>query len=82
MLDLNYSFDDAPIIFHPYFGLFFLSITQKCFGAVVAVTEATDGMDALRVMTQQEHDGREFDCIFMDCLMPVMDGPTAVKVPS
>lgn len=47
---------------------------------MVSVAEAKDGTDALRVIAQQEHRGLHFDCIFMDCLMPVMDGPTAAKV--
>jgi signal transduction histidine kinase/CheY-like chemotaxis protein len=40
-------------------------------GSGVQVTEAANGQEALKILNGGE---RKFDCIFMDCNMPVMDG--------
>lgn len=52
---------------------------QKSFASIVTVFEAVDGSDAVKVVTALGKKGISIDCIFMDCLMPIMDGPTAAK---
>ena len=36
-------------------------------------------MEALRLVGNSFRSGKAFDAIFMDCIMPIMDGPTAAR---
>ena len=52
----------------------FLDISLK--GKAVQVTHAFDGRDGLNKLAAGNH---EFDIIFLDWEMPVMDGPTTLE---
>ena len=43
------------------------------------IVEAGDGVDAVKAYKKSVADGTPFDCVFMDFVMPHMDGPTATK---
>ena len=43
------------------------------------IVEAEDGVDAVKAYKKSIVDGTPFDCVFMDFVMPHMDGPTATK---
>lgn len=42
----------------------------------IEVVAASNGLEALDILDQDSN----FDCILMDCQMPVMDGQTATKI--
>ena len=41
------------------------------------VVEATDGANAVKLVAKSMRDMQPYDAIFMDCVMPIMDGMTA-----
>lgn len=43
------------------------------------VEEAVDGAEALRMVGNSFRSKKAYDVIFMDCIMPIMDGPTAAR---
>ena len=43
------------------------------------VDEAPDGVDAVRMGASSFRSKKAYDAIFMDCIMPIMDGPTAAR---
>ena len=43
------------------------------------IVEAEDGVDAMKAYQKSVVDGTPFDCLFMDFVMPHMDGSTATK---
>ena len=62
--------DDNPLI---------VRVLEKILEGCRHLQTASNGQEALNIVTQRMKSGEEFDLIFMDCLMPVMDGYTATQ---
>ncbi|NQZ58650.1 MAG: response regulator [Lentisphaeraceae bacterium] len=43
------------------------------------ITQAVNGQDAVDKFTEAQKGGANFDVVFLDCLMPVKDGLTALE---
>ena len=46
---------------------------------VSELSEAADGLDAVSKVIAASQEGRSIDIIFLDSIMPIMDGPTTVR---
>ena len=63
-------------------NLLIMRVLEKILEGCRHLQTAHDGQDALNIVTERMKGGEEFDLIFMDCLMPVMDGleaPVAIR---
>ncbi len=54
------------------FNIFTLDSLLKKFG--IKSESASDGGDAIQKVMAKQKKGDNYDLIFMDCLMPIMDG--------
>ena len=63
--------DDNPLI---------VRVLEKILDGCRHLQTAFNGQEALRIVIERMRGGEEFDLIFMDCLMPVMDGYTATRM--
>ena len=51
---------------------------KRC--GIAHVTEVTDGLQAVQEFQKAIHDGSLFDFVFLDVVMPVMDGQEALRL--
>ena len=52
---------------------------QTIFGPLTTVCDAKDGVDVAELVAVAARKNTAFDAVFLDCMMPIMNGPSAAK---
>ena len=65
--------DDSP------YNLFVMEELLKTFTNMKKIMTALNGLEAIEIIQQVYANGKNFDYIFLDLHMPVMDGFQAIK---
>jgi CheY-like chemotaxis protein len=61
-------------------NILILRVLEKILEGCHHLQSAHNGQEALNIVTERMKGGDEFDLVFMDCMMPVMDGYTAARM--